>query len=119
MKSNIGHLEAAAGIAGLTKILLQMRHRQLVPSLHAESVNPNIDFTRTPFVLQQASGEWVQPTVDGTVCPRRAGISSFGAGGSNAHLIVEEYDDHVSEVDGSHSFNEPVLILLWPAGNHS
>ena len=116
VKSNIGHLEAAAGIAGLTKILLQMRHRQLVPSLHAESVNPNIDFTRTPFVLQQTLGEWVQPTVDGTVCPRRAGISSFGAGGSNAHLIVEEYDDHVSEVDGSHSSSEPVLILLSARG---
>ena len=91
-KSNIGHLEAAAGIAGLTKILLQMRHRQLTPSLHAESVNPNIDFSRTPFILQRTLGEWAPPTVEGTPSPRRAGISSFGAGGSNAHLIVEEYD---------------------------
>ncbi|MBV9490040.1 MAG: LLM class flavin-dependent oxidoreductase [Verrucomicrobia bacterium] len=92
VKSNIGHLEAAAGVAGLTKVLLQMRHRQLVPSLHAETVNPNIDFARTPFVLQRSLSEWAQPVVNGRKRPRRAGISSFGAGGSNAHLIVEEYD---------------------------
>ncbi len=103
VKSNIGHLEAAAGIAGLTKILLQMRHRQLIPSLHAESVNPNIDFSRTPFLLQQTLGKWAQPTVDGVECPRRAGISSFGAGGSNAHLIVEEYEQRVSGLEESES----------------
>ncbi len=97
VKSNIGHLEAAAGVAGLTKILLQMRHRQLLPSLHAESINPNIDFARTPFLLQQTLGNWAQSTVDGIVCPRRAGISSFGAGGSNAHLVVEEYNHRVPE----------------------
>ena len=54
VKSNIGHLEAAAGIAGLTKILLQMRHRKLVPSIHAETLNSNINFSKTPFVVQRA-----------------------------------------------------------------
>jgi acyl transferase domain-containing protein/NADP-dependent 3-hydroxy acid dehydrogenase YdfG/acyl carrier protein len=87
VKSNIGHLEAAAGIAGLTKILLQFRHRTLVPTLNAERPNPDIDFSRTPFVLQRELRDWVVPEGQ----PRRAGLSSFGAGGTNAHLIVEEY----------------------------
>ncbi len=95
VKSNIGHAESAAGIAGLTKVLLQMRHGQLVPSLHSETLNPNIDFEKTPFVVQQALTEWRRPVLerDGVAreYPRVAGISSFGAGGANAHVIVEEY----------------------------
>ncbi|MCX5214354.1 SDR family NAD(P)-dependent oxidoreductase [Kitasatospora sp. NBC_00240] len=92
-KSNIGHLEAAAGIAGLLKIVLQMRHGQLAPSLHAQELNPNIDFARTPFRLQQELADWQRPGgSDGTAeLPRIAGVSSFGAGGSNAHVVVEEY----------------------------
>lgn len=95
VKSNIGHCESAAGIAGLTKILLQMKHRKLVPTLHAETLNPNIDFESTPFVVQQQLADWNQPVfmIDGQsrTYPRRAGISSFGAGGSNAHIVIEEY----------------------------
>ncbi len=87
IKSNLGHLEAAAGIAGLTKILLQMRHRELAPSLHARPLNPHIDFASSAFVVQQERGPWDPPDAG----PRRAGLSSFGAGGSNAHAIVEEY----------------------------
>jgi acyl transferase domain-containing protein/acyl carrier protein len=90
-KSNIGHCESAAGIAGLTKVLLQMQHQQIVPSLHAAKLNPYIDFARTPFVVNQALSPWEQPVIDGRPVPRIAGISSFGAGGSNAHLVVEEY----------------------------
>ncbi|WP_418133249.1 hypothetical protein [Variovorax sp. NFACC26] len=62
-KSNIGHCESAAGIAGLTKVLLQLKHGQLVPSLHSEELNPNIDFARTPFVVQRTLGEWKRPQV--------------------------------------------------------
>jgi acyl transferase domain-containing protein/aryl carrier-like protein len=91
VKSNIGHCESAAGIAGLTKILLQMQHQQIVPSLHSAQLNPNIDFSDSPFVVNQALRPWEQPVIDGRTLPRIAGISSFGAGGSNAHLIVEEY----------------------------
>jgi acyl transferase domain-containing protein len=95
VKSNIGHAESAAGIAGVTKALLQMRYRQLVPSLHARKSNPHIDFSRGPFVLQQELAEWPRPirTIDGQTGegPRIAGISSFGAGGANAHVILEEY----------------------------
>ena len=91
VKSNIGHCESAAGIAGLTKVLLQMQHEQLVPSLHSTELNPHIDFHTTPFVVNQSLRPWEQPVIDGRRLPRIAGISSFGAGGSNAHLIVEEY----------------------------
>ncbi len=88
VKSNIGHLESAAGIAGVTKTLLQLKHHQLVPSLHAEVVNPAIDLAATPFRLQRRLTAWPAPA-DGS--PRRAGVSAFGAGGSNAHLVLEEY----------------------------
>ena len=91
VKSNIGHCESAAGIAGLTKVLLQMRHEQIAPSLHSAQLNPHIDFPTTPFIVNQELRAWEAPVIDGRTLPRIAGISSFGAGGSNAHLIVEEY----------------------------
>src|SRR5262245_43183686 len=93
VKSNIGHCESAAGIAGLTKVLLQMRHQQIAPSLHSARLNPHIDFHTTPFVVNQELRTWEQPVIEGRRMPRIAGISSFGAGGSNAHLIVEEYQE--------------------------
>ncbi|THC51890.1 SDR family NAD(P)-dependent oxidoreductase [Streptomyces sp. A1499] len=91
VKSNIGHLESAAGIAGLTKVLLQFKHRRLAPSLHADELNPNIDFGRSPFHVQREAADWPAPVGEHGTAPRRAGLSSFGAGGSNAHLVVEEY----------------------------
>ncbi len=91
VKSNIGHCESAAGIAGLAKVLLQFRHRRLVPSLHSETLNPGIDFAASPFVVQQRVAEWRRPVVDGSEGTRIAGLSSFGAGGANAHLILEEF----------------------------
>ena len=95
VKSNIGHCESAAGIAGLTKILLQLSHGKLAPSLHSKELNPNIDFINTPFVVQQELVGWERPVIeiDGKTVeyPRRAGISAFGAGGSNAHVVIEEY----------------------------
>jgi len=90
-KSNIGHCESAAGVSGLTKVLLQMKYRQIVPSLHSTRLNPNIDFQKTPFVVNQTLRAWDQPVIDGKQIPRIAGISSFGAGGSNAHIIIQEY----------------------------
>ncbi|MEO7324485.1 MAG: SDR family NAD(P)-dependent oxidoreductase [Dokdonella sp.] len=91
LKTNIGHLEAAAGIASLSKVLLQMQHRQLVPSLHSTVLNEHIDFETSPFRVQQQLEDWTPPQLDGAPQPLRAGISSFGAGGSNAHVIVESY----------------------------
>jgi acyl transferase domain-containing protein/acyl carrier protein len=85
VKSNIGHLDAAAGAAGLIKAVLALKHRQLPPSLHYERPNPKIDFESSPFFINNRLVEWTQgPT------PRRAGVSSFGIGGTNAHVVVEE-----------------------------
>nr|CCC21123.1 type-I polyketide synthases [Streptomyces himastatinicus ATCC 53653] len=103
VKSAIGHLEAAAGIAGLTKAVLQLRHRQLVPSLHAEEPNPNIAFERTPFFVQRELTAW-EP--DG---PRIASVSSFGAGGSNAHVILEEYA--TEPLTGAADDAEQIVVL--------
>jgi polyketide synthase PksL len=98
VKSNIGHLESAAGIAGITKVLLQMKYKQLVPSIHSQTLNPNIQFTDTPFYVQRELAEWKQPmiNIDGKEVqfPRLAGISAFGAGGANAHIILEEYEKY-------------------------
>jgi polyketide synthase PksN len=108
VKSNIGHLEAAAGIAGLTKVLLQMKHRTLVPSIHSSTLNRYIDWQRSPFYVQHALEEWRRPTIDNVEIARVAGISSFGAGGSNAHLIVEEY----VEEPATGASGRPALIVL-------
>lgn len=102
IKSNIGHLESAAGVAGLFKILLQMKHRLLVPSLHAEIPNPAINFESTHFHLQKVCAAWESEG------PRRAGLSSFSAGGSNAHAIVEEYQ----AVQQPESGTCPELVIL-------
>jgi len=104
VKSNIGHLESAAGIAALTKVLLQMKYKKLVPSLHSEYLNPYINFKDTPFKVQQKLEDWKAPVVDGVnISMRRAAISSFGAGGSNAHIIVEEFcrNDMAEELEVS------------------
>src|SRR5579864_4366000 len=100
VKSNIGHCESAAGIAGLTKVLLQMQHGEMVPSLHSEQLNPHIDFVQSPFVVNQELREWEVGEVGGRKVGRIAGISSFGAGGSNAHMIVEEYREEAGMEGG-------------------
>jgi polyketide synthase PksL len=106
VKSNIGHLESAAGIAAITKALLQLRYKQLVPSLHADPPNPNINFKDSPFYVQTELAEW-----NGTPSsPRRAGVSSFGAGGANAHLILEEYY-HSTEPVGSLAPSPEICIF--------
>lgn len=109
VKSNIGHCESAAGIAAVSKILLQMRYKQLVPSLHSKDLNPNIDFTKTHFTVNQYLRDWPAPMVDGKECARVAGISSFGAGGSNAHLIIEacETDRQMEKPE-----DIPIIIVL-------
>ncbi|WP_129645080.1 SDR family NAD(P)-dependent oxidoreductase [Peristeroidobacter agariperforans] len=107
-KSNIGHLESAAGIAGLTKVLLQMKHRSIAPSLHASQLNPNIDFDKSAFRVNRSLSPWLVRSDDGKEAPRIAGISSFGAGGSNAHIIVQEFPVTAT----SSSTHEPHAILL-------
>ncbi|MEA3163905.1 MAG: polyketide synthase PksN, partial [Verrucomicrobiota bacterium] len=112
VKSNIGHLESAAGIAGVTKILLQMRHGQIAPSLHSEKLNPHINFGDSAFYVPQALQEWKLPEAEGGLAIRRAGISSFGAGGANAHLILEEFVGNQSEESTDRAVMGPFLFIL-------
>ena len=116
-KSNIGHCESAAGIAGVTKVLLQLQNKQLVPSLHSEVLNPNIDFRDTPFVVQQKLTEWKRPVINGRECPRRAGVSTFGAGGSNAHIVIEEYLPKETESQLAATTGPEVVIIVLSAKN--
>ncbi len=85
VKTNIGHLDTAAGIAGLIKTVLALQHRQIPPSLHFEQPNAEIDFETSPFYVNNRLSDW---PANGQ--PRRAGVSSFGIGGTNIHLILEE-----------------------------
>jgi acyl transferase domain-containing protein len=85
VKTNIGHLETAAGIAGLIKTALALHHKKIPPSLHFERPNPKIDFSSSPFYVNAQLSEWKSQSM-----PRRAGVSSFGIGSTNAHVILEE-----------------------------
>ncbi|MBX9258980.1 SDR family oxidoreductase [Desmonostoc muscorum CCALA 125] len=85
VKTNIGHLDATAGVAGLIKTVLAFKHKQIPPSLNFEEPSPKIDFANSPFYVNNQLSEW---KTNGT--PRRAGVSSFGFGGTNAHIILEE-----------------------------
>ncbi|HEX6288825.1 MAG TPA: SDR family NAD(P)-dependent oxidoreductase [Herpetosiphonaceae bacterium] len=105
VKTNIGHLDAAAGVAGLIKTALMLQHRQLPPSLHFQQPNPQIDFAATPFRVSTALTDWTRGDH-----PRRAGVSSFGMGGTNAHVILEEAPP-VEESGPS----RPVQLLLLSA----
>ena len=109
VKSNIGHLELAAGVAGLIKVLLQLRHRTLVPSIHTEVLNPYIQLDGTPFYIVREARDWTPPRANGNDLPRRAGVSSFGFGGVNAHVVVEEYRPRTGE---RRSPQRPSVVVL-------
>lgn len=86
LKSNIGHLDTAAGVAGLIKTVLALENEELPPSLNYENPNPQIDFAQSPFFVNTRLRHWERKPGE----PRRAGVSSFGIGGTNAHVVVEE-----------------------------
>ena len=85
VKGNIGHLDAASGVASLIKTALALRHRQIPPSLHCETPNPALNLEGSPFFLNTELRSWPRGET-----PRRAGVSSFGVGGTNAHVVLEE-----------------------------
>ena len=85
LKTNVGHLDVAAGVTGAIKTCLCLKHKQLPPLLNYDTPNPRIDFENSPFVVNDTLVDW-----DNAPLPRRAGISSFGVGGTNAHLVFEE-----------------------------
>ncbi|MGZ5071278.1 MAG: amino acid adenylation domain-containing protein [Methylobacter sp.] len=103
VKTNIGHLDAAAGVAGLIKTIQALKHKALPPSLHFEKPNPEIDFAGGPFYVNNRQTEW---TSEGT--PRRAGVSSFGIGGTNAHVVLEEAPEAAPPL---HTPRRQVLLL--------
>lgn len=104
VKSNIGHLDAAAGIASFIKTLLAFKHRMLPPSLHFEKANPEIDFVNSPFVVNTLLTPW-----NGNGYPLRAGVSSFGFGGTNVHILLEETPPLPTQAGKP---GKPQLILL-------
>jgi acyl transferase domain-containing protein/acyl-CoA synthetase (AMP-forming)/AMP-acid ligase II/acyl carrier protein len=85
VKTNIGHLESAAGVAGVMKIVLALQHRMIPAHLHCESLDPQLDWAESPLRIPSATENWLAESG-----PRRAGVSSFGFGGTNAHVILEE-----------------------------
>ncbi|UWD88095.1 type I polyketide synthase [Ralstonia pseudosolanacearum] len=87
-KPNIGHLDTAAGVAGLIKAVLSVEHAQLAPSLHFTEANPKLDLENSPFFINAELRDW---KTEGF--PRRAGVSAFGFGGTNAHTILEQAPD--------------------------
>lgn len=88
VKSNIGHLEGAAGMAGLLKVVLSLQHKELAPNVNYRNLNPNILLNNTPLYIVEKAKKW-EPVQTGQ--PLRAGVSAFGFGGANAHVVLEEY----------------------------
>ncbi len=92
VKTNVGHLVCAAGVAGLIKTVQMLQHRQIPPSLHYTRPNPHIDLANSPFYVHTQLTEWKSSET-----PRRAGVSSFGIGGTNAHVVLEEAPEQKSD----------------------
>ncbi|KYC36591.1 polyketide synthase [Scytonema hofmannii PCC 7110] len=109
VKTNVGHLNTAAGVAGLIKTVQALKHKQIPPSLHFKQPNTQIDFANSPFYVNTQLSEW---KTNGT--PRRAGVSSFGIGGTNAHVILEEAPVVETQHDRS-SHSRPWQLLLLSA----
>ena len=109
VKSNVAHLLGASGLAGIVKVLAQLKHGQLAPSLHAETLNPDIPFATSPFYVQRELSPWT-PLKDetGRELPRRAGVTSIGAGGMNSHIIIEEYRAPLRPAE----WQEPDLLVF-------
>ncbi len=105
VKTNIGHLDAAAGIAGFIKTALALDHRLIPPSLHFTQANPQIPFDSSPFYVNTTAAEWKPGDT-----PRRAGVSAFGIGGTNAHVVLEEAPE--PEAAGP---TRPWQLLAWSA----
>ncbi|PIB30037.1 hypothetical protein BFP77_04640 [Maribacter sp. 4U21] len=105
IKSNMGHLTSAAGVAGFIKTILAMQHKQIPASLGYSKPNPLIDFENNPFFVNSKLSNW---DISGT---RKAGVSSFGVGGTNVHVIVEEYQQEKKETD----VGRPLQLLAWSA----
>lgn len=108
IKSNLGHLAHAAGVTGLIKTVLALHHQKIPPSLHFREPNPQIDFANSPFVVNTRLVPWKSQHQERQDQPRRAGISSFGFGGTNAHVVLEEAPTLIAD---QHKRKDHLLIL--------
>jgi acyl transferase domain-containing protein/acyl carrier protein/SAM-dependent methyltransferase len=110
VKSNLGHTSAAAGVAGVHKVLLAMKQKKLVPTLHFERPNPHFDFAASPFYVNTEVQDWHRVSEG---APRRAAVSAFGFSGTNAHLVVEEYlPSRQGVVPNLRGTKTPILFVL-------
>jgi amino acid adenylation domain-containing protein len=110
IKSNMGHLTQAAGVAGLIKATLALYHRQIPPSINFSTPNPAIDFTNSPFFVNTQLTDW-QTETNHQASPRRAGVSSFGVGGTNVHVVLEEFINPERVTNAG----RPVQLVTWSA----
>ncbi|MGK7879521.1 MAG: type I polyketide synthase, partial [Crocosphaera sp.] len=111
VKTNIGHLEPAAGIAGLIKVVLSLQHQEIPPHLHLQKLNPYISLEGTPFAIPTQCQPW-KPLKE----KRLAGVSSFGFGGTNSHVIVEEAPPNLEpEKNQDSSLDRPYHLLTLSA----
>ncbi len=116
VKSNIGHLKGAAGAAGMLKAALALHHKVVPPSLHCEHPSPDIDFAHSPLYVNTELKPWEIPA-DGT---RRVGVSAFGFGGTNFHMVMEEHIPGKLNGNGKHSISVPVsLPVAQPVTMHA
>ncbi|HMQ34980.1 MAG TPA: acyltransferase domain-containing protein, partial [Chloroflexaceae bacterium] len=115
-KSNIGHLKAGAGAAGLLKTVFALHEKVLPPTLNSERPNPNIDFAATPFYLLHEPREWERPSGH----PRRAAVSAYGFGGTNFHIVLEEYVPGMLTTEPTRygGAEVPAAPAAEPAANH-
>jgi len=113
VKTNVGHLNMAAGVTGFIKTVLALRHKMIPPSLHFEQPNPGIDFPSTPFYVNTRLSDW--KTEKGV--PRRAGVSAFGVGGTNAHVVLEEAPGQNPDVETGNSEPEGGALKSDDAGS--
>jgi acyl transferase domain-containing protein/acyl carrier protein len=107
VKTNVGHLDAAAGVTGLIKTVMALKHQILPASLSFVTPNPEIDFDQSPFHVNTETRPWPQ-----LQHPRRAGVSSFGIGGTNVHVIVEEAPASISAIPQNSSDEDWLLLPL-------
>jgi amino acid adenylation domain-containing protein len=110
IKSNFGHLDSAAGVTSFIKTVLCLHHKTLVPTLHYKSANPKIDFANSPFYVCDKTVPW---EVEGF--PRRAGVSGFGIGGTNAHIVLEEAGEYAASNAQKSDVEEESQLLLISA----
>jgi acyl transferase domain-containing protein/glutamate-1-semialdehyde aminotransferase/acyl carrier protein len=109
IKSNLGHLTAAAGVAGFLKTVLALHHQQLPASLHFDAPNPHFDLASSPFFVNAALTPWQPAGV------RRAGVSSFGVGGTNVHVVLEEYVASGAPSVAAVLEERPAQLITWSA----